>query len=49
MRVTVAVTMIVIVFVVRVLHARRHRDVRYGLRIEQSPEQQHKQRAAQRE
>jgi hypothetical protein len=49
MRVTVTVIMMTIVLVMGVLHARRHRDFRRRLRIEQSPEQQHEQRAAQRE
>jgi hypothetical protein len=43
------VVMMMIVFVVGVLHSGRHRNLGRGLRIEQPPEQQHEQRAAQRE
>jgi hypothetical protein len=48
-RVTVAVIVMTIVFVVGMFHARRHRDLRCRLRIEHPPEQQHEQRAEKRE
>ena len=45
----VSMIMMMVVFVVGVLHTGRHCDVGRRLRIEHPPEQQHEQRAAQRE